>query len=126
MVAGLTYGFEYGFIPWLGAWVPAVFGSSDWTSDIAEFLTPYRLVLLNLPLIGVYLLVLAEGIGRLAAPPRPPRAAALRSSVGRDLVGRPNHSHIARVPPSESTYWLPPCAALIHDYRRAADRPISH
>ena len=67
LIAGLTYMVEYGFIPWLGAWVPAVFGSSDWATDVAEFLIPYRLVLLNLPLLAVYLLVLAEGIGRLAA-----------------------------------------------------------
>ena len=67
VVAGLTYLVEYGFIPWLGAWVPAVFGSSDWTSDVAEFLIPYRLVLLNVPLFAVYLLVLAGGIERLAA-----------------------------------------------------------
>jgi hypothetical protein len=67
VVAGLTYLVEYGFIPWLGAWVPAVFGSSDWTTDVAEFLIPYRLVLLNLPLFAVYLLVLAGGIERLAA-----------------------------------------------------------
>ena len=67
MVAGLTYLVEYGFIPWLGAWVPAVFGTSDWMTDVAEFLIPYRLVLLNLPLFAVYLLVLAGGIERLAA-----------------------------------------------------------
>ena len=67
LVAGLTYLVEYGFIPWLGAWVPAVFGSSDWTTEVAEFLIPYRLVLLNVPLLAVYLLVLAGGIGRLAA-----------------------------------------------------------
>ena len=33
LVAGLTYIFEYGFIPWLGAWVPAAFGDSDWTTE---------------------------------------------------------------------------------------------
>jgi hypothetical protein len=68
VVAGVTYMLEYGFIPWLGAWVPAILGSSDWTNNIAEFLTPYRLVLLNLPLLMVYFLVLAEGVGRLVAP----------------------------------------------------------
>ena len=67
LVAGLTYIFEYGFIPWLGAWVPAAFGSSDWTTNVAEFLIPYRLVLVNLPLFATYLFVLAEGIRRLAA-----------------------------------------------------------
>ena len=68
LVAGLTYIFEYGFIPWLGAWVPAAFGNSDWTTNVAEFLIPYRLVLVNLPLFATYLIVLAEGIRRLAAP----------------------------------------------------------
>ena len=55
LVAGLTYIFEYGFIPWLGAWVPAAFGNSDWTTNVAEFLIPYRLVLVNLPLFATYL-----------------------------------------------------------------------
>ncbi len=67
VVAGLTYIFEYGFIPWLGAWVPAALGNSDWTTDVADFLVPYRLVLVNLPLFAAYLIVLAEGIRRLAA-----------------------------------------------------------
>ena len=67
LVAGLTYIFEYGFIPWLGAWVPAAFGNSDWTTNVAEFLIPYRLVLVNLPLFATYLIILAEGIRRLAA-----------------------------------------------------------
>jgi hypothetical protein len=69
VVAGLTYMVEYGFIPWLGAWVPSVFGSSDWAAEVAEFLVPYRLVLVNVPLFAVYLLVLAAGIGRLASRP---------------------------------------------------------
>jgi hypothetical protein len=76
VVAGLTYMFEYGFIPWLGAWVPAVFGSSHWTAEVAEFLIPYRLVLVNVPLFVVYLLVLAAGISRLAAPRTAERLAA--------------------------------------------------
>jgi hypothetical protein len=67
VVAGLTYLVEYGFIPWLGGWVPAVFGSSDWTAEVARFLISYRLVLVNVPLFAVYLLVLAAGIGRLAS-----------------------------------------------------------
>ncbi len=66
LVAGLTYIFEYGFIPWLGAWVPAAFGSSDWMTNVADFLIPYRLVLVNLPLFAAYLFVLAEGTRRLA------------------------------------------------------------
>jgi hypothetical protein len=67
LVAGLTYLFEYGFSQGFGTWVPAVFGSADWMTDVAEFLIPYRLVLLNLPLFAIYLLVLAGGIERLAA-----------------------------------------------------------
>ena len=66
-VAGLTYLFEYGFIPWLGAWVPTLFGTSDWITDVSELLIPYRLVLVNLPLFAIYLLVLAGGIERLVA-----------------------------------------------------------
>jgi hypothetical protein len=80
-IAGVTYLVEYGFIPWLGAWLPAVFGSSDWTTDHG-FLIPYRLVLLNLPLFTVYLLVLAEGTGRLAAPWTDERLAAPAVPLG--------------------------------------------
>jgi hypothetical protein len=81
LVAGLTYMVEYGFIPWLGAWVPAVFGSSDWTAEVAGFLIPYRLVLVNVPLFAVYLLVLAAGIGRLASrTDEQVAASAFRSS----------------------------------------------
>ena len=36
-------------------------------TDVTEFLIPYQLVLLNLPLFAIYLLVLAGGIERLAA-----------------------------------------------------------
>jgi hypothetical protein len=56
--------------------VPAVFGSSHWTAEVAEFLIPYRLVLVNVPLFVVYLLVLAAGISRLAAPRTAERLAA--------------------------------------------------
>ena len=76
LVAGLTYLFEYGFVPWLGAWVPAVFGTSDWTTDVGESLVHYRLVLVRLPLFAVYLLVIAEGIGRLTALRTDERVAA--------------------------------------------------
>ena len=67
LVAGLTYLFEYGFIQGFGMDATAVFGTSDWMTDVTEFLIPYRLVLLNLPLFAIYLLVLAGGIERLAA-----------------------------------------------------------
>jgi hypothetical protein len=67
LVAGLTYLFEYGFNQGFGTWASAVLGSADWMTDVAEFLIPYRLVLLNLPLFAIYLLVLAGGIERLAA-----------------------------------------------------------
>ena len=85
VVAGVTYMVEYGFIPWLGAWVPAVFGDSDRTTDVAEFFVPDRLVLVNLPLFAIYLLVLAEGIGRLGAMRTDEQlaASASRSTLSR-------------------------------------------
>ena len=78
LIAGVTYLVEYGFISWLGAWVPAVFGRSGWMTDVDGFLVPYRLVLLNLPLFALYLFIIAEGIGRFAASPTDERVAAPR------------------------------------------------
>ena len=65
-VAGITYAFEYAFVPWLGAWMSAVLGSSDWSNSVADFLVSYRLVLFQTPLFVVYLVLVAEGVGRLA------------------------------------------------------------
>ena len=67
VVAGLTYAIEYAFVPFLGSWAVAMFGSSEWMVDFAEYLSaPHRWVVFRLPLFVVYLVVIAEGIGRLA------------------------------------------------------------
>jgi hypothetical protein len=67
VVAGLTYAFEYAFVPFLGAYAPAMFGSSDWMADIGDYLSaPHRWVVFRLPLFVVYLLVIGEGIARLS------------------------------------------------------------
>ena len=67
VVAGLTYAIEYAFVPFLGSWAVAMFGSSEWMVDFAEYLSaPHRWVAFRLPLFVVYLVVIAEGIGRLA------------------------------------------------------------
>jgi hypothetical protein len=67
VVAGLTYAIEYAFVPFLGAWAVAMFGSSEWMVNFGDYLsTPHRWVIFRLPLFIVYLVVIAAGIGRLA------------------------------------------------------------
>ena len=67
VIAGLTYAIEYAFVPFLGSWAVAMFGSSEWMVDFADYLsTPHRWVLFRLPLFVVYLMVIAAGIDRLA------------------------------------------------------------
>jgi len=76
VVAGLTYAIEYAFVPFLGSWAVAMFGSSEWMVDFADYLsTPHRWVLFRLPLFVVYLVVIAAGIGRLARTDEPERLA---------------------------------------------------
>jgi hypothetical protein len=67
VIAVLTYAIEYGFIPFLGSWTVAMFGSAEWMVDFADYLsTPHRWVLFRLPLFVAYLVVIAAGISRLA------------------------------------------------------------
>jgi hypothetical protein len=67
VVAGLTYAVEYAFVPWLGSSAEAIAGGSDWITDVSVYLdVPHRLVLFRLPLFLVYLLLIYEGIARLA------------------------------------------------------------
>ncbi len=76
IVAGLTYAIEYAFVPFLGSWAVAMFGSSEWMVDFADYLsTPHRWVLFRLPLFIVYLVVIAAGIGRLCPDGRATRPA---------------------------------------------------
>jgi hypothetical protein len=67
VIAGLTYAIEYGVIPFLGAWAVAMFGSSEWITDVGEYLiVPHRWVLFRIPLFVVYVVVIAAGSARLA------------------------------------------------------------
>ncbi len=69
VVAALTYGIEYGVVSFLGAWAVAMFGSVSWMVELGEYLSvPERWVIFRIPLFVVYLVVIAEGIGRLARP----------------------------------------------------------
>lgn len=71
VIAGLTYAIEYAFVPFLGAYAAAMFGSSEWMLDFADYLsTPHRWVLFRIPLFVVYLVVIAAGIARLAEQKR--------------------------------------------------------
>ena len=70
-VAAVTYSVEYAFVPFLGAWLPAAIGETEWTADAGEWLgDPERLVLFRLPLFAAYLVVLVAGVRRLRAPER--------------------------------------------------------
>jgi hypothetical protein len=67
IVAALTYAIEYALVSFLGAWAVAMFGERDWLSELADHLaTPHHWVVFRLPLFGVYLVVIAAGIERLA------------------------------------------------------------
>lgn len=69
VVAGLTYAVEYAFVLFLGEYATAISGRSDWTTDVSEYLSvSYRLVLFRVPLFVVYLVLIGEGLARLAAP----------------------------------------------------------
>jgi hypothetical protein len=77
VIAGLTYAIEYAFVPFLGSWAVAVFGTSEWMVDVADYLsTPNRWVIFRLPLFVVYLVVIAEGVSRLARVDTPERVAS--------------------------------------------------
>jgi hypothetical protein len=66
VVAALTYAVEYALVPFLGAYAVAMFGSSGWMTDVSDYLTvPHRWVIFRLPLLVVYLVVIAQGIARL-------------------------------------------------------------
>lgn len=66
-IAALTYGIEYGVVDFLGAWMVAMFGSSEWLENLGEDLSdPQHWVVFRLPLFAAYLVVIAAGVGRLA------------------------------------------------------------
>lgn len=76
-VAILTYAIEYAFVPFLGAYAVAMFGSSAWMTDVSDYLTvPHRWVIFRLPLLLVYLVVIAQGIARLSKEATQEPAAA--------------------------------------------------
>ena len=76
VVAGVTYTVEYGVIPFLGAWAPAMFGTADWSTEVGEFLiVPHRWVLFRIPLFLVYLVVIAAGVSRLVEQRRSQQVA---------------------------------------------------
>jgi len=67
VVAGLTYAVEYAFVPWLGRYANALAGDSDRVADVSAYLDdPDRLVLFRIPLFIAYLVLIAQGIVRLA------------------------------------------------------------
>ena len=71
VVAAVTYATEYAVVPFLGAWATAMFGTSEWITDVGEYLVvPHRWVLFRVPLFVVYLVVIAAGIARLAEQKR--------------------------------------------------------
>ena len=66
VVAALTYGIEYALVGFIGAWAVAMFGESEWMTDLADDLaTPHHWVVFRLPLFVTYLVVIGAGIERL-------------------------------------------------------------
>ncbi|HYI74489.1 MAG TPA: hypothetical protein VEW90_04395 [Gaiellaceae bacterium] len=95
IVAAVTYGVEYAFIPFLGAYAAAILGEGGWVADVSEYVSePWRLVVFRIPLFVVYLVVIAEGVGRLGwirerssggsgGQTSPPAASRVASGPGR-------------------------------------------
>jgi hypothetical protein len=67
VVGCLTYAIEYAVVPFLGAYAVAMLGSSAWMTDVSDYLTvPHHWVVYRLPLLVVYLVVVAQGVRRLS------------------------------------------------------------
>ena len=82
VVGAVTYVVEYAVVDYLGAWAAHVFGSADWVSEAGEHLkTPHHLVLVSLPLYGVYLVLIAAGMERLMARGGPSTSRATQPGV---------------------------------------------
>ncbi len=65
-IAAATYAFEYAFIAFLGAFADPIFDYPQWVDDFGGWLNVHhRWGLVRLPLVVVYVVVIAAGIARL-------------------------------------------------------------
>jgi hypothetical protein len=65
-VAAVTYAVEYALISFLGAYLDPIFGYPQWVDDAGQWLFPsHRWGLVRLPLVVIYVVVIAAGIARL-------------------------------------------------------------
>ncbi len=65
-IAAVTYAVEYGFVGFLGAFVPAILGDPQWALRFGNWLDhPDRWALVRVPLFSMYVVVLAAGLARL-------------------------------------------------------------
>jgi hypothetical protein len=92
-VAAVTYAVEYALISFLGAYLDPIFGYPQWVDDAGQWLfPPHRWGLVRLPLVVIYLVVIAAGIARL-------RGLSARSSDGTaERVSTPAASPVASDP----------------------------
>ena len=82
-IAAVTYVVEYAFISFLGSFASGIFNDALWVEDVGDWLNvPYRWALLRLPLVVVYIVVIAAGIARL-------RELTRRNSGGSDARRSP-------------------------------------
>jgi hypothetical protein len=65
-IAGATYAAEYALISFLGAYLDPIFDYPQWVDDAGQWLNvPHRWGLMRLPLVVVYIVVIAAGLARL-------------------------------------------------------------
>jgi hypothetical protein len=93
VIAGATYAVEYALISFLGAYLDPLFGYPQWVDDAGQWLQiNHRWGLVRLPLVVIYLVVIAAGIARL-------RGLSARSSDGTaERMSTPAASPVASDP----------------------------
>jgi hypothetical protein len=65
-IAAATYAVEYALISFLGAYLDPIFDYPQWVDDAGQWLfPPHRWGLVRLPLVVIYVVVIAAGIARL-------------------------------------------------------------
>jgi hypothetical protein len=66
VIAAATYAVEYALISFLGAYLDPIFDYPQWVDDAGQWLfPPHRWGLVRLPLVVIYVVVIAAGIARL-------------------------------------------------------------
>jgi hypothetical protein len=83
-IAAATYAAEYALISFLGAYLDPIFDYPQWVDDAGQWLfPPHRWGLVRLPLVVIYVIVIAAGIARL------PRLMTRSSGDSDERTSRP-------------------------------------